>query len=470
MLDELVLTGFKRHSKRTKIPLAPITLLLGANSSGKSSVIQSLLAMRQSVDRGRLGFTSLETLGPLAPLGRFGNVQSGHDPKVKVGIELGWENRSCAFLYGDPDWERKGRLESNENELCGLLLDDGGGRSFCADPFSLRADRSVRAETSLSGGYTHGEVGPADVTVVWTEYGDGRRVEFNGAGAGEPGHPNEGVLHLVDNTLYPALDIFTRLRHVGPLRRPGQRTYEVNTWHGDDVGAAGEHLATVLVRGDRLATVNRLMKQVGVPYQLQLIKIQTLGNTFDIRLVDTRGGDSVVGVGDVGFGVSQILPILANWALQLEAMGADQKPWNTLFEELGSSSSVSSGGLLMVEQPELHLHPAWQVELLRLIAQPVAFWRGLGADGRLRRCLPQVILETHGVVVVRAVQQLVRLGRISPEDVSIVSFSTDPLSGEPDVRRIGMTEKGKFIGSWPDGFFPQEERLLYSDDLGSDWG
>jgi predicted ATPase len=77
MINELILQGFKRHRGNTKLPLAPITLLLGSNSAGKSSVFQSLLVLKQTLESGAAGITSLVTDGARAELGAFDNVVNG---------------------------------------------------------------------------------------------------------------------------------------------------------------------------------------------------------------------------------------------------------------------------------------------------------------------------------------------------------------------------------------------------------
>lgn len=107
MLTELRLRNWKRFGDEiTTIPLAPLTLLLGANSTGKSSIFQALLALKQSWETGIDGFVTLRTQGPWASLGRFGNVMHQHkDAKMEIG--LSWDGRSVDFIwhedFPDPD-------------------------------------------------------------------------------------------------------------------------------------------------------------------------------------------------------------------------------------------------------------------------------------------------------------------------------------------------------------------------------
>lgn len=395
MIDEIELSGFKRHGTRTRLPLAPITLLLGSNSSGKSSVLQALLALRQSFDRGPTGFFDLETRGPLAALGRFGNVQTNHDPETLVSIGLRLGAAMCRFTFGDPDAGRQGRGTSIQNELQGLHLEYGGTR-FCAESWPVErqdSDRwSVVGRLERDGGATN----PA-IRIAWSRHAYAYEV----VGLSAAGGFDDGAIRaLVDATLYRAREIVTRTRHIGPLRQPGRRAYEIDPSLSDDVGSAGENLATILLRGERLTRANALLKSIGVPYAAVTIPLETLGNTIDIRLEDTRGNvpRATVGIGDVGFGVSQLMPILAAWTVILERVE-------------GAPEDRGQRRLLMVEQPELHLHPSWQVNLIRTLTEPLRQARANSApDGFRVEELPQVVLETHSLILVRALQQLVRGG------------------------------------------------------------
>jgi predicted ATPase len=186
-----------------------------------------------------------------------------------------------------------------------------------------------------------------------------------------------------------------------------------------------------------------MLHQIGVPYRVTVADLSTLTRTVDLRLEDRFNVH--IGIPDVGFGVSQLLPILAQWAGMLEAREEQAPP-----------------GILLIEQPELHLHPAWQIGLVNAFAAPLNP-RTSAPDVEERR-KPQVVLETHAPVMVRAVQKLVRDGDLKAADVSLLVFDTPDDRGAARVQHVPLNSGGRFTVPWPNGFFPQEEELLNGRD------
>ncbi len=120
MLGELEIAGFKRYDEDgATLRLAPITLLLGANSAGKSSVLQMLLCLAQSWDR-LSGFYRLAPTGRLADLGRFagvvhkGNGASASAVRLRLdGVSFVWEDDEASARHdGEPSSTRHGTLAS----------------------------------------------------------------------------------------------------------------------------------------------------------------------------------------------------------------------------------------------------------------------------------------------------------------------------------------------------------------------
>jgi predicted ATPase len=134
------------------------------------------------------------------------------------------------------------------------------------------------------------------------------------------------------------------------------------------------------------------------------------------RLPEARrgGAQDLVNIADVGFGISQTLPVLV-------ALRAAEK-----------------GRLVYIEQPEIHLHPRAQAAMARILVQ--AANRGV-----------QVVVETHSSLLLRGVQTAVARGEIEPADVSLNWFSRDPVTGFTTVRRADLDADGAF-GDWPEDF------------------
>ena len=79
MINSIEVSNFKAFSKKQKVKLKPITIIYGENSAGKSSLIQSLLLMRQTIDEMSIDDTALITKGKLIDLGNYNEMVFSHD-------------------------------------------------------------------------------------------------------------------------------------------------------------------------------------------------------------------------------------------------------------------------------------------------------------------------------------------------------------------------------------------------------
>jgi predicted ATPase len=131
------------------------------------------------------------------------------------------------------------------------------------------------------------------------------------------------------------------------------------------------------------------------------------------RSPSTGEAEEMVSIADVGFGVSQTLPVLV--ALLV----------------------AEPGQLVYLEQPEIHLHPRAQAALAEILAD--AAKRGV-----------RVVVETHSELLLLAVQSLVAEGKISPDLVKLHWF-TRRENGVTEVSSAELDEAGAF-GDWPEDF------------------
>ena len=129
--------------------------------------------------------------------------------------------------------------------------------------------------------------------------------------------------------------------------------------------------------------------------------------------MDTDGEKDLVNVADVGFGVTQTLPVVV--ALLV----------------------AEPGQLVYLEQPEIHLHPKAQTAMAQVIAN--AAKRGV-----------RVVVETHSSLLLLGIQTLVAEGKLSPEIVKLHWFERRE-DGVTDIRSADLDEAGRF-GEWPEDF------------------
>jgi len=221
----------------------------------------------------------------------------------------------------------------------------------------------------------------------------------------------------------------SKLFYLGPVREPPRRLYVATGQAPQDVGLRGELSVDVLwIRGRRkkereklMGSLNRWMKAFGIAERVELRRLG--GNNYFVTLKDPSTGLQV-NLADVGFGASQVLPIVVE--------GFYAPPDATL----------------LVEQPEIHLHPRAQAILGDLFVEIVR-------QGGVRR----LVVETHSEHMIRRLQRRIAEGRLQREDLAIYYCAMSP--DGTLVKEIVLDEKGAFAEEGlPAGFF--EEAFLES--------
>lgn len=223
---------------------------------------------------------------------------------------------------------------------------------------------------------------------------------------------------LVDDTLrsiYP----------LSPFRKPPSRWYIFSGSEVRNVGFDGEFLPDLLFRTPSLVKeTNRWLEKLETGYKL---KIKGFGSQardlYEIRLVDTLHRRNVeVGLLDVGFGISQMLPFIVQ-------------------------SLAANNQIITIEQPEIHVHPRLQADLGDLLAEAIT-----------EPHCNQFIIETHSEHLILRLQRLVRTKKLQPSDISVVAVRRGP-EGSIAVP-LRLDEEGDFMDEFPGGFFPERLREL----------
>jgi hypothetical protein len=223
---------------------------------------------------------------------------------------------------------------------------------------------------------------------------------------------------LVDDTLrsiYP----------LSPFRRPPSRWYIFSGSEVRNVGFDGELLPDLLFRMPSLVEeTNGWLERLETGYKL---KIRGFGaqarDLYEIRLVDTLHRRNVeVGLLDVGFGISQMLPFIVQ-------------------------SLAANNQIITIEQPEIHVHPRLQADLGDLLAEAIG-----------EPYHNQFIIETHSEHLILRLQRLVRTKKLQPPDISVVAVRRGA-EGSIAVP-LRLDEEGDFMDEFPGGFFPERLREL----------
>lgn len=418
MLTHLKLNNFKIWRNTGQMPLAPLTLLFGTNSSGKSSLIQSLLLLRQTVKAQDpnvdLNFGNRDA-GDSVTLGQFRDVlcrRSAATEVVKanqIGIEFGWrggEDRQSAGVFS-------ARYEKGQGGSADLAYLRIGQRSL-----GFTAQRGRHGTYKLWAADIRRAIGQSPA------FKPHRSFAFSCAAAEALGAQAAPVL-----SVGPALLAeLSRIIYLGPVRRLAQRDY---LWSGrfpgsigDDGGQAVDALiasgvAKEEARRRRLPTPSaaRLfdetahwLRSMGLADGLQ---VRQLGRSarYELLVVNGHGASNLK---DVGVGVSQVLPVI------VAALFAD------------------TGHIVIVEEPESHLHPVAQTQLAEMFV----------AVSRERQV--QFIVETHSEQLLRRMQTLVAKERTAPGQLRM--YFVERIASDAVLKALEVDEFGT-IRPWPEQFF-----------------
>lgn len=463
-LSELRLENFKGVGTSQSAYLRPLTLIYGKNSAGKSSLIQALILLRQS-----LPTTTLAVSGPLVDLGSFHGLVHRHelDREVSIGVSFG----------SSPAHSADGYLPTPallRNVEVSFAIDPRGAASSRSVVITLDGATATFRREEGGDRYeieTQEVVRLVDVTAhpdFWYPRGrvksfrpeNGRRV------ARLLDQKNLSTVSILATSLLPHNQIATDLRSDGPTRQELEASYIRRAMEA--VGVVSGEVTSLLsklaylgplreapkryaARGapqdatldmayflldntSEREQVSTWMARLGLNYQLDVVSLAAVpeahvfGELVAIALKDARSG-AVLSPADVGFGVSQVLPILVELSARTESV-------------------------VLIEQPEIHLHPAMQAELADVLLESV--------DDSGRR--NQVIAETHSEHIMLRVQRRIREGQIAPDDVSVLYVDQDQ-HGTATIQRLRLREDGEFADSWPHGFFADRFDEIFSDLL-----
>lgn len=401
MITRLRAENFKSWRDTGELRLAPLTGLFGTNSSGKTSILQSLLLLKQTIessDPRRVLFFGDDR--SLVDLGTFSDVIYNHDRKRALKFGLSWDELigpSFSQQARDVNWTS--RFEATVVEiddrvrLSDLTHTSGGqGLKIRAAPGGYRFARNDGTEVVVSQPFgLHGF--PPEVFV---------------AGG------------IEQNLAFGLQLCMERVSYLGPLRRRPERTY---LWGGNDpwdVGSDGREAVQALLSAQRgLRTVHPVgnwFRRLKLIHSFRIERIAPNRQDYEIRLRKTETSAEVL-LPDVGFGVSQVLPVLV------------------------LCNYVPEGWTIILEQPELHLHPAAQSELADLLIEVV------------QERKVQIILESHSEHLLRRLQRRIAEEKFRASDAAL--YFCEMQNGESKATPLEITDDG-FIKNWPKDFFGDE--------------
>lgn len=239
------------------------------------------------------------------------------------------------------------------------------------------------------------------------------------------------------------VSFFENLEYIAPLRAPGQRFFRNKGLQVSKIDSNGNNL------GEYIDSLSGSLKRSYDAYLERVLGIKiNIKKGAGHQSLEIVKNTVTYNLTDVGFGYSQILPIVTQLWLSSEKVYT--MPRNFF---------ISNEMLTVMEQPELHLHPALQGNmtdaLLRIIAAQSLAEHNKDKRGLKQSLKPEFIIETHSSTIVNRVGRRIKESHISADDVQVLIFNKDEKTGLTSISTATYAENG-MLEDWPYGFFDSE--------------
>jgi hypothetical protein len=433
-LEQVTVKGYKSIADELSIELRPLTILAGANSSGKSSVMQPLLLLKQTLeamydpgalklDGPHVRFTAAEQFLS------YRAHKEGGGGAFHVGFSMAGRSQIVTYFDNLPGagldvfqtkvvWEdgsltlKRGMSKKDyESQLPKELA-----KSFEQVPQSVQADFTLGATR--------------DRCFLRLAFAPPERKELTEEPAVDSLLELATPLLSATATVNVARESLKKLIHLPGLRGNPERTYPVSGIGGTFPGLFQSYVASIIAKWqadkneEALSSLSHDLELLGLSGKITARRVSDAEVEIQVgRLAPSPSGAAadLVSIADVGFGVSQAFPVIV--ALRV----------------------ATPENLVYIEQPEIHLHPRAQVAMADLLADAVK--RGV-----------RIVAETHSPLLLLAIQTLVAQGDLSPDLVRLYWFTRSETTGVTKIRSADLDEAGAF-GDWPEDFGSVEAQI-----------
>lgn len=450
-ITAIIVKGYKAIADEIKMEIAPLTILAGANSSGKSSVMQPLLLMKQTLqatyDPGALllngshvKFTSAKQL-----FNKSGDIQVN---EFDVGIELDrkdatYANLICTFSQTDGKLLDVPRIKFGGTSLAEatngqeLILEGQDANPLLEVADFIFKQAVIQILEELIG---RKEESIDDKILLSNNTKDShvsinfiRKRCFLEGDVSIVSNKNKNEATKIIGTPLEFSNTFGReihrIIHIPALRGNPERTYQVTAVGQEFPGVFDNYVASIITfwQSGESPTGRESLDRLN--YYLNLLQLTTNieATQLDDTQVEIKVGrlpcaksngsqarpQDMVSIADVGFGVSQTLPVLVALIM------------------------ADPGQLVYIEQPEIHLHPKATIAIAQAFAD--AAKRGV-----------KVVVETHSELFLTGVQSLVAEDYL-PSELVRLNWFTRRSDGTTKIDSANLDNLGRF-GDWPEDF------------------
>lgn len=440
MIRSLRLKNFKAWKDTGEVRLAPLTIIFGANSAGKSSLGHLLLALKQtalSTDRKRA--LHLGDSNTLVDLGTFADCLHGHGTAEDLEFSFRWtlsdkleiinSKESKPTKYIGDELAISVLLQSAKNEQPLVKSFEYQMFQEGAETLTVRFSRNDKDEYELSSQsyrftLNQGRKWPIEPEKFY-RVSDSSIARYQNAD------------FLVDFAL-AVEKLLGNLFYLGPLRESPKRIYQWSGETPEDVGYKGERSVPALLaaqaqgrklnRGPRKFTkdfatfIAEWLTELGIIHSFEVKPVAAGRKEYEVLIKSTPASPEVK-LTDVGVGVSQVLPAV------VQAFYAPPE------------------AIIWMEQPEIHLHPQAQSALADVFASAIKSKE----NGQSRNV--QFIIESHSEHFLTRIQRRIAEGTLTTDDVAVY-FCKSTKTGAC-LEELIIDVEGN-IANWPENFFGDE--------------
>jgi predicted ATPase len=435
---EISVAGYKSILDEQPIEIRQLTVLAGANSSGKSSIIQPLLLLKQTLEVGydpgalylngpNIKFNSTSQL-----FSKSGNMRLAE--RFQVGLKLGNGARlKLAFArrkekglnvieaeYGDTKGRSFILKQSMSSEALTAELPPAFARFLDAFNDVQFIKKGAKSKSDATPQFRVGWVVSRDRCFLEPRM----KVIEPGEQAIESAELDQDSLIELPPPFLPSdpfKSIIRKVIHVPGIRGNPARTYPVTAIGRSFPGLFQNYAASVIAqwqsqgRVEQIKGISADLETLGLTWRVFARSVQDTEVEIRVGRLGHKGEQvrDSVNIADVGLAMSQVLPVLV--ALR----------------------SAEPGQLVFIEQPELHLHPRAQIQLAKILA------------GAVRHGI-QVLIETHSSLLLLAIQTLIAEDKLRAKDVKLHWFTRSSI-GMTQITSADLDSNGSF-GEWPEDF------------------
>lgn len=395
--------NYKAFKELQEVKLKPITVLIGKNSSGKSAIARLPLLLAQSLLNSSTSPIELQ----------FDGFEFGGSFKDLVHNKIDHGSITLGLTLGD---------ESEEIELDFVVQNIADSPIQLISSYKIKSNRGFNLQ--LAWDFDHAE---KKHQLYFSEgsYSGKAKVEFRGLLIDriiDDEFKIDVLKDEIDALNSKIAKTMSCIDYVGSFRDTPKRDYIYKGGLPRYVGHSGQfapHILGINSHSDRA-----IIEKVSTWYKENLggwkLDIQNVRDKFEIVLISPDDSNVKINLVDVGHGMSQVLPLIVR----------------------SFSGSTTNDTLMVIEQPELHLHPASHGPLAELFA------------GIIQVEQSNWLVETHSEVFILRLRRLIAEGKISANDVTVLLVDDEKRPGST-LKVINIDDTGE-VDFWPTGVFSED--------------